>query len=332
MSDSELLSQDEIDALLSGVENGDIDTENPAPVAEGALRPYDFTSQDRIVRGRLPTLEMINERFARTFRVSLFNLLRRSPEINIDPIQMTKFGEYMHTQVQPANLNIVRVNPLRGPALIAFSPKLIFGLVDCFFGGDGRIQTKVEGREFTRSELRLVHKVLQLIFADLQAAWQPVLPVKFEYVNTEVNPQFANIVSPSEVVVISNFQIDLEAGSGALQVALPYSMLEPVREVLDAGIQSDVAEKDERWSTSLREQIKHAVVKVGSTLTTTEISLRDVMSLKAGDVITVEMPDTVVGRAEGVPMFRARYGVSRGNLALKVVERLRRDEQLLLGS
>lgn len=323
---NEILSQDEIDALLSGVDNGDIATVTAAPEESGDLPAYDFSSQDRIVRGRMPTLELINERFARNARNSLFTLLRRTPEITVDGVQMSKYGEYMHTLPTPTSLNIVRVNPLRGLGLVVFHPRLVFALVDSFFGGFGNFAPRLDGRDFTATELRMVDKVLRIVFDDLKEAWQTVMAIDFERVNVELNPMFANVASPSEVVVISNYQIDLEVGTGQLQVVMPYTMLEPVREVLNAGMQSDVAEKDDRWNANLRAGLRDVRVPLDSTLATTPISLREVVDLKRGDIISIDLPKAVVARAAGVPVLRAGYGVSRGNLALQIVEPPRKDE------
>ena len=323
MATSDVLSQDEIDALLSGVEGGDVETDSDAPLDDGSAHSYDFTSQDRIVRGRMPTLEMINERFARNFRISLFNFLRRSPVISVEGVQMNKFGEYVHSLYMPSNLNVVKVAPLRGSALVVMNPKLVFALVDNFFGGDGRYHTKIEGRDFTATEMRIVHKVLNQIFVDLQKAWEPVLKVEFKYVASEVNPQFANIVSPSEVVVVSSFSVELEGGGGECHVTMPYSMIEPIREVLDAGVQSDRSDVDERWIKSLREQLRTAPVEIDSTLAETGLTVRELLALKPGDIIPLELPDLVTACVDEIPVFRGKYGVSRGNCALKVVEPIR---------
>ena len=316
MSVNELLSQDEIDALLHGVDSGDVETEDVDP-NDGVARGFDFASHDRIVRGRMPTLEMINERFARQFRISVFNLLRRSAEISVSGVQMIKFSEYLHSMFVPTSLNIVKVHPLRGPALCVFDPKLVFILVDNFFGGIGR-HAKIEGREFTPTEQRVVSMVLELAFKDLQEAWKPVLPVEFEFVSREVNPQFANIVSPNEVVVLSTFHVELDGGGGDFQVTLPYSMLEPIRELLDAGLQSDISEKDDRWTLSLLDEIKHAEIPLSSRLTEVNLALRDVMDFKEGDVIPIDLPDEVTLESEEIPLFRCEYGVSEGMMAVKI--------------
>ena len=320
MANEDLLSQDEIDALLSGVDSGDVETEEAVSTDPSEADTFDFSSQDRIVRGRMPTLEMINERFARNIRTSLFDLLRRSPVISVEDIQSLKFSEYIHTLLMPSNLNLISVSPLPGTALVVFDPKLVFALVDSFFGGDGSRQSKIEGREFTGTELRLVRKLIDNFFSDLKEAWGPVLDLDFTHQGAEINPQFANIVTPSEVVVVSSFKIDLEIGSGDLHITMPYSMLEPIKELLDAGMQSDSTGKDARWGARLRDEIRTAPVRIESTLAKTKIPMRDVLNMRAGDVIKLELPDTVVARVGDIPVFRAKYGSSRGNRALRVVE------------
>ncbi|MET0064923.1 MAG: flagellar motor switch protein FliM [Candidatus Thiodiazotropha sp.] len=317
MSASDLLSQEEIDALLHGVDSGDVATESDSG-AEGGTVTYDFTSQDRIVRGRLPTLEMINERFARLFRTSLFNMLRRTADLSVSSIQMQKFSEFVHSLFVPTSLNMIRVPPLRGKGLFVLDPKLVFSVVDNYFGGSGRFHTKIEGRDFTPTENRVIQLLLKHAFADLEAAWKPVFRVSFEYNGSEVNPQFANIVSPSEVVVVTSFHVDLENGGGDFHICMPYSMLEPIRELLDAGVQSDRGERDERWEHSLKEEIMGAQVELSSNLTDVQMSLRELALLKKGDVIPIEMPEEVVVEAAEVPIFKARLGISDGNYALKI--------------
>lgn len=321
MAVNDLLSQDEIDALLHGVSSNDIDMDED-DLADGEARNYDFTTQDRIVRGRMPTLEMINERYARLFRISIFNMLRRSAEISVGGVQMLKFSEYVHSLFVPTSLNMVRIKPLRGTALFVLDPRLVFMIVDNYFGGDGRFHAKIEGREFTPTELRVVEMILEQVFVDLKEAWSPVLKLDFEKQNSEVNPQFANIVSPSEVVVVNTFHVEIEGGGGDFHITMPYSMLEPIREVLDAGVQSDRDDTDDRWLESLREEVKTSMVDLSCTLAETEISLRDILDMKPGDVIPLDIPDLVTLNAEGVPVFRGKYGVSRGSMAIKIMEQI----------
>ena len=315
----DLLSQDEIDALLHGVDDGDIEEDGSAG-AEG-VRPYDITSNDRIVRGRMPTLEMINERFARYTRISMFNFLRRSADVISGGVQIMKFGEYVHTLYVPTSLNLVKIRPLRGTSLFILDAKLVFKLVDNFFGGDGR-HAKIEGREFTPTEIRVIQLVLAQVFKDYKEAWHSIMEADFEYIGSEVNPAMANIVSPSEVVVVSSFHIELDGGGGDMHITFPYSMIEPIRETLDAGMQSDVDDVDERWKQSLRDDILGAKVEIHGTVVEKEITLREVSELKAGDIIPIEMPESFTLEAQGVPVFRGKLGTSDDNLAVKITEQI----------
>ena len=321
MAVQDLLSQDEIDALLHGVDDGIVETESDS--VPGSVKSYDLTSQGRIVRGRMPTLEMINERFARYTRISMFNLLRRSADVAVGGVQVMKFGEYVHSLYVPTSLNLVKMKPLRGTALFILDAKLVFKLVDNFFGGDGR-HAKIEGREFTPTELRVVRMVIDQAFKDLSEAWHAVLDVHFEYINSEVNPALANIVSPSEVVVVSTFHIELDGGGGDLHITMPYSMIEPIREMLDAGFQSDMDDQDERWIKALREDVLDVKVPLEATVARRNLRLREILNMQPGDVIPVELPEHMVMRANGVPTFKVKLGAHKGNLALQVLEPVER--------
>jgi len=329
MSGQEILNQDEIDALIHGVDSGAVKTESlPEP---GEARSYDFATQVRIVRGRMPTLEMINERFARLFRISLFNLLRRSPEIAVGPVQMNKFSEYVHSLHVPTSLNLVRIHPLRGMGLIVCDPKLVFAVVDNFFGGNGRF-AKIEGREFTATENRIIQMLLKHAFSDLKEAWSHVYQLDIEYVNSEVNPHFANIVSPTEIVVVTSFHVELDGGGGDLHVTMPYAMIEPLRELLDSGMQSDRVEHDERWLQSLKEEIEDSEVELSALLGRSKITLAELVNLKPGDVIPCDFVGRATVLAEDVPIFRGTYGVSRGQQSVKLEDRIRRHKPSIVDS
>ncbi|MFM2595952.1 flagellar motor switch protein FliM [Vibrio harveyi] len=320
---TDLLSQDEIDALLHGVDDVD-DVDEPIDNdTEGAVN-FDFSSQDRIVRGRMPTLELINERFARHMRISLFNMLRKTAEVSINGVQMMKFGEYQNTLYVPTSLNMVRFRPLKGTALITMEARLVFILVENFFGGDGRFHAKIEGREFTPTERRIIQLLLKIVFEDYKEAWSPVMGVEFEYLDSEVNPSMANIVSPTEVIVVSSFHIEVDGGGGDFHVVMPYSMVEPIRELLDAGVQSDKMETDVRWSSALREEIMDCPVNFRVNLLEKDISLRDLMELQPGDVIPIEMPEHATMFIEDLPTYRVKMGRSDDKLAVQVSEEIER--------
>jgi flagellar motor switch protein FliM len=313
----DILSQDEVDALLRGVSG---DTEDPMSEHDSAdgVRPYDIGRQERIVRGRMPTLELINERFARLLRISLYSFLRRSPEISVGPVRVIKYSDFTRNLPVPTNLNLVHAKPLRGTALFVFDPNLVFQIIDCLFGGNGKIHTRVEGRDFTATELRIIQNVLRLVFADLEKSWQPVHPLTFEYVRSEMNTQFANIATPTEVVVVCTFAIDLGSGGGEFNVCMPYAMLEPLRDVIYSGMQADRGESDTRWVTMLTRQIQDAEVDLVANLGTATVTLRDLMQLEVGDVIGLDIPESVVADVDGIPVLDCAYGVTDGRYALKV--------------
>ncbi|EJG0785781.1 flagellar motor switch protein FliM [Vibrio parahaemolyticus] len=320
---TDLLSQDEIDALLHGVDDVDDIDEPLDNDTEGAVS-FDFSSQDRIVRGRMPTLELINERFARHMRISLFNMLRKTAEVSINGVQMMKFGEYQNTLYVPTSLNMVRFRPLKGTALITMEARLVFILVENFFGGDGRFHAKIEGREFTPTERRIIQLLLKIVFEDYKEAWSPVMGVEFEYLDSEVNPSMANIVSPTEVIVVSSFHIEVDGGGGDFHVVMPYSMVEPIRELLDAGVQSDKMETDVRWSSALREEIMDCPVNFRVNLLEKDISLRDLMELRPGDIIPIEMPEHATMFIEDLPTYRVKMGRSEDKLAVQVSQEIER--------
>ena len=313
---TEILSQDEVDALLKGV-NGDEEVD-PAPESTEGPKPYNLAKQERIVRGRMPTLEIINERFARLLRVGLFNFMRRSAEISVGPVRVTKYGEFVRNLVQPSNLNIVQTKPLRGNSLIIFDPTLVFTVVDNMFGGDSRFNTRVEGRDFTPTEQRIIQRLLAVVLDGYNKAWQPVFPLAMEFLRSEMHTQFATIATPSEVVVSSTFSVELGSAGGAIHVVTPYSTLEPIREQIYSSAQSDGAEPDSRWMQMLRRQVQHAEVEISAQLARTPITLAQVLAMRRGDVIGMDIKPTLTAEVEGVPIFECRYGVLNGQYAIKV--------------
>jgi flagellar motor switch protein FliM len=327
MSGQDVLSQDEIDALLHGVDSGAVKTEEAA--APNEARAYDFANQVRIVRGRMPTLEMINERFARLFRTSLFNMLRRAPEVAVAPVKMQKFSEYVHSLHVPTSLNLVKILPLRGTGLVVLDPKFVFAVVDNFFGGNGRF-AKIEGREFTATETRVIHMLLKHVFADVKEAWSHVARLDIEYINSEINPHFANIVSPTEIVVITSFHIELDGGGGDVHITMPYAMIEPMRELLDAGVASDRVEHDERWMTALKEEIEDAEVELTTMLGRGRITMQQLMDMKPGDILPCDFAGRATVMAEDVPIFRGTFGVSHGEQAVQIEERVSRYKPKIL--
>ena len=312
----DILSQDEVDALLKGVTGED--EEAVAEEGGGGARPYNLAKQERIVRGRMPTLETINERFARLFRIALFNFMRRTAEISVSPVRVIKYSEFVRNLVVPTNLNMVHIKPLRGTSLFIFDPNLVFLVVDNLFGGDGRFHMRVEGRDFTMTEQRVVQRMLEVVFSEYKKAWESVYQVDFEYIRSEMNTQFANIATPSEVVVVTTFNIELGSGGGDFHICIPYAMIEPIRDILYSSMQGERMEVDDRWPKLMTKQVQAAEVDLVANLGETPVNFGQILNMKVGDVISLDIPEAIVAEVDGVPVLECNYGVLNGQYALKV--------------
>jgi len=314
---SDFLSQDEVDALLKGVTGEAEEVEQSEELGSGP-RPYNLGTQERIVRGRMPTLELVNERFARYLRIGLFNYMHRSAEISVGAIRVQKYSEFTRNLVVPTNLNLVLAKPLRGTSLFVLDPSLVFLVVDNMFGGDGRFHTRVEGRDFTPTEQRIIRGILNVVFAEYARSWKPVYDLNFEYIRSEMNSQFANIATPSEIVISTAFTLEFGGASADMHICFPYSMLEPIRELLYSSMQSDQLSTDRRWIIMLRNQLKHAEVEITAQLATQTVTLREILRLKIGDVIPLEVPEKIAALVDEVPLLECRYGQQGGQYALKI--------------
>ena len=313
---SDVLNQDEIDALLHGVDSGAVDTA-PDHVDPSVARTYDFSSQTRIIRGRMPTLEMINERFARLMRLSLFGLMRRSPEISVIGISTMKYSEYVPTLSVPTSLNLIRFHPLSGTSLMIFEAKLVFALIDTYFGGSGRY-AKIEGRDFTSTETQMIEQLMELVTEATVEAWNPVLDVKVELLNREMNPNLANIVSPTEIVVVSRIRVEIDGVGGEIHITFPYSTLEPLKDTLRAGMQSDRASREERWSQLMRNELEESEVDLVASLGQARMTLGSLLDMRAGDVLPIEFDGRATVLADGIPLFRGELGQQRGRQVVRV--------------
>lgn len=323
----DFLSQDEVDALLKGV-SGDPDEPQAEESDDGGVRPYNLATQERIVRGRMPTLELIHERFARNLRIGLFSFMHRSAEISAGAIRVQKYSEFVRNLVVPTNLNLIHANPLRGTGLIVFDPNLVFLVVDNMFGGDGRFHTRVEGREFTATEQRIIRGLLDVVFAEYEKAWEPVFAIKLEYVRSELNHQFANIATPSEVCIATTFTIEFGGASAEMHICLPYSMVEPMRDLLNSTTQGDQTSQDARWIGTLTRQLQGAEVEFVSVLGGSDVPLRQILNMKVGDVIPIEVPERLSATVGGVPVVECQYGVQNGRYAIRIDRFLRESEAL----
>lgn len=323
---SEFLSQDEVDSLLKGVTGETDDDQNHQEAASGEVRAYNLASQERIVRGRMPTMEIINERFARLFRIGLFNFIRRTPEISVGPVRVLKFGEFIRNLHVPTNLNLIQAKPLRGNGLFVFDPNLAFLVVDNMFGGDGRFHTRVEGREFTQTEQRIIQKMLGVVFETYGKSWEAVHPLEFEFVRSEMNPQFANIATPNEVVIVTTFDIELGGNGGAFHTCMPYSMLEPLKDLLYSTMQGEHLAIDKRWLQMLSKQVQSANIELVATLGQADMTFEQVLKMRAGDIIPLEVGENITASVDGVPVMECKYGAFNNQYALKVEKMLSINE------
>ena len=319
---SDFLSQDEVDSLLQGVPGEVKETETEAEPDKTVARSYNVASNERIVRGRMPTMEVINERFARMLRVSLFNLVRRTAEISVGPVRVVKFVDFIRNLVLPTNMNLIQAKPLRGNALLIFDPNLVFLVVDTMFGGDGRFHTHVEGREFTQTEHRIIQNILAAVFEAYTKAWEPVYPLEFEFVRSEMNPQFANIATPNELVVVSTFDIGFNEVGGAINICLPYSMIQPIRELLFSAMQGDHLSEDKNWNNLMARQIKQAEIELVAVLGQARLTVEDLMKVRVGDIIPLQVDENITATVNEIPVMECKYGIFNDQYSIKVEKML----------
>lgn len=333
---NQVLSQSEVDALLAAVSEGDLGSSesgssNNGNVANKAgagpakedkvVVTYDLTSQDRIIRGRLPQLEVIYEKFMRSFRVSLSSALRKIASLTLASTDFLKFGEFINTLPMPTCMSVLRFQHLRGSALLVIESKLAYALVDSFFGGADRPYTKIEGKDFTQIELSIVRKVVDLAIDDMEAAWESVEKIGCSFVRTEVNPQFVGIVPPTDVVIASTFDVELENANGTITIVIPYSTIEPIKQKLSSGFQVESDQTDKKlWTTIIRDQLMETDMNIKVDLGETHITLNDLMNLKVGDVIPLDQDSTgeFDVQVEGVKKFKGYYGIHHGSVAMQV--------------
>lgn len=320
----QILSQDEVDALLQGI-TGESQKLEQEEVQHGSIRDYDIASQERIVRGRMPTMEIINERFARNIRIGLFNFIRKSPEISIGGIKVQKYSAFLREIVVPTNFNIMSVRPLRGSGLVVCDPTLVFAVIDSLFGGAGKFHTRIEGRDFSPTEQRIITRLVDVISEEYKKAWHGIYPLELDYQRSEMQPQFANIATPSEIVVATSFTLEIGETTGTIHFCIPYSTLEPIRDVLYSTIQGDSNEPDKRWVNLLKQQIQSASVELVAELATAPATVEQLLSFKPGDFIELDLQAGIQAKVVGVPVFDCHYGTSNGKYALKI-------DQLLTGS
>lgn len=317
MSEEDFLVQDEIDALLNSV-SGDDDTPQQEST-NGNVRPYDPRTQHRIIKERLHTLDMINQRFARSFRISLFNLIRRNADITVDPIRFESYSKYSRNVPVPTNINLVSMKPLKGTALFLFPPAMVFMVVDNLFGGDGRFLARSEGREFTATELRIIDRLLRLATDAYAESWASTFSIEIEYIRSEMQSKFANITnSPNEVIVVNTFHLDVGNSSIDFQICFPYTMVEPLRDILSNPVDKTQSDADNTWNKRMSAELKETAVELVADFVSIPVRINNVLSLKIGDILPIELPTGVSAHINGVPVVECNYGSKNGRRALSV--------------
>jgi len=324
MSES-FLSQEEVDALLEGV-TGESQKLAEDVVETGEVRAYNISSQERIVRGRMPTMEIVNERFARNLRLGLFNFIRRSPEISVGPVTVPRYSAFLRELAVPTNFNIVAIRPLRGSGLVVCEPALVFGVIESLYGGIGKFQTRIEGRDFSATEQRIINRLVDVITDEYKKAWHGIYPLELDYQRSEMQPQFANIATPSEIVVGTSFQLEIGEITGSIHICMPYATLEPIRDVLYSSTQGDSIEVDRRWVNVLTQEIQAAEVELVAELAHAQATVEQMLAMKAGDFIELDRQPRIQAKVDCVPIFECQYGTHNAKYALKIDRILRNND------
>ena len=310
------LSQDEVDALLDGI-SGDTPSDM-SDKPKGQVRDYNLASEERIVRGRMPMLEAINERFARNVCPVMTAFTHRTMEIAAGDIKVHKYSNYLRETMVPTNFNIVSLRPLRGAGLVVCDPAFVFAVIDALFGGVGKYPVRIEGREFSPTEYRVIMRLVEIILSEYNRAWQGVYPVELAYQRSEMQPQFVNIASASELVVSTVFTVEIGEAVGSIQICFPYSSLEPIRDVLRTSTQGEGPGKDGRWVRVLSDEIQSAEVQLVAELAHAPATVEHLLAMKAGDFIELELGKLIRAKVDGVPVVEASYGTSNGRYAIRV--------------
>ena len=322
------LSQDEVDALLQGM-TGDVpvaETEGVRP-PKGTVREYNLASEDRIVRGRMPMLEVINERFSRNVMPALTEFAQRNLEISVGEVKVQKYSAFLRETMVPTNFNVVSMRPLRGSALFVCDPTLIFAFIDALFGGVGKFPARIEGREFSGTEQRVIMRMVEILLREYNKAWQGIYPLELTCQRSEMQPQFVNIAAAGDVVVSTVFTIEIGESVGSVRVCIPYANVEPIRDVLRSNNQGEAPGADKRWISLLSDQIQSAEVELVAELAKAPATVEQLLAMKVGDFIELDLGKTIKAHVDGVPVLEAGYGTSGGHYAIRI-ERVLTNQQV----
>ena len=323
-----LLSQEEIDALATAISDGSIPVDTGYNTAAN-IRKHDLTNEDSSLGVNVTSLEMINERFIRLFRLALLDVLRTSPRITPARVQLIKFGDYMKDLSPPLSVNVIRMNPLRGNALVLIDPNVIFNSLDNFFGGFGRgIGTLPPGRLFTPTETRVIGIMLDVFFNSLKEAWSPLLSLDFETVSSEINPHFAQIADENDLVIVNHFDAECGTNNGFLDLVYPYSALKPIRDLLKSRVASSEGdqESEQRWQDELTSAVGDSKLEMRVIIGNIKTTISQIDSLKEGDLLYFRKTEYARVNIQTIPVFDARVGTSGPSVAIKIEKVLEESE------
>jgi flagellar motor switch protein FliM len=319
---SNLLSPDELAALSASISDGSLDVDTGYNL-DAQVRKHDLAAEDSSLGVNVASLDMINERFIRMFRLGMLEVLRTSPRVNPTRAQIIRFGDYIKDLKAPLSVNIIRMSPLRGYAMVVIDPTVVFSSLDSFFGGFGRgVGQLPPGRLFTPTETRIIKIILQVLFRSFKEAWAPVAPLDFEHVSSEINPQFAQIADENDLVVLSRFESDAShQGGGFIDMVVPYVALKPVRDVLRSRVQTGDGneESDKVWRTQLSDAVRDAELEVQILLGKLSLSLQQLQTMQPGDVLPFKKADSARAMIQDMPVYEVEVGALGSQVAVKIV-------------
>ena len=361
MAEKDVLSQEEIDALLESVDEPEDAAEEDGPkkaegdskeeeyvsekteadkIAEEAaaefagksedleaegeeVKTFKFTGQEKIIKGQLPVLDKIYDRAVRLFMVEIYNLTSKEFETNQEPLIVTKHRDFMMSLPNPSLMTLYKFQPLRGKGFILFDSTFIYDLVDYYFGGSSQFYAQKIRTDYTATELRVMDIIQQKAIEDLMQAWTPIIALNITKHSEETNPQLVNIAEPEEMLLISRFTVNFGKEEGSFYFVIPYSMVEPIKQQLELGASRSDDEIDPNWIKLLIEELMDVELTISSAMARTEGSLENVTSWKVGDFIPMETNEIVTLDIEGIPSFTATSGSSNDKRALQIINTIK---------
>jgi flagellar motor switch protein FliM len=317
---NQILSQDEVDALLKGLETGEVEGDREPAEREGDYQACDWNAQGRNLKGNLPLFGLVNSRIAQALRSTLSGSLRKLVDVDPGQLEIIKFEEFQRSLPVPTSLHLFRMTPLRGMGLMVIESRLVFNLVEAYFGGSGVGSTKVEGRDFTPIEKRIIDKVVSMAMTNMREAWEEVFPIKAEFVRSESNPLAINVVPPSEFLLCVKFEVELNKSAGSITICIPYSAIQPIREKLAGTYQVEEVETDRVWINAVMDHLQDTEVEMSVDLGKTFLSVRELLNMKEGDILVLQkaVQGRLTAKVEGIPKFEGFAGKSRSKKVFRV--------------